>query len=231
MRHPSSMVPSFMLERLLFRCRRRPMATADFRVAFMRQDFSGALWVTSLKRGDIVVFKLPRDNESGYVKRLIGLPGVAFSCATAFVHLQWRSAVRLDASADAFLCRRDHGDADYLRAKLCPTADRSCRSTIAAATSHADNTSEYVVPDGPLFHRWVTIATTPPSRRFASKGQGRSASALMEIRDRHRSFPPLEFVGRQNRRSPARAMPAKLKKPAVRALSRVQRDWPPPCRC
>jgi signal peptidase I len=46
-----------------------------FSLPFGPHLFDGRVWSAAPKRGDIVVFKLPRDNSTDYIKRVIGLPG------------------------------------------------------------------------------------------------------------------------------------------------------------
>ena len=46
-----------------------------FSLPFGLHLFDGRIWSAPPERGDIVVFKLPRDDSTDYIKRVVGLPG------------------------------------------------------------------------------------------------------------------------------------------------------------
>ena len=56
-------------------------------IPFSPPVFEGRIFAQEPRRGDIVVFKLPRDNRTDYIKRLIGLPGDRVQMINNVLHI------------------------------------------------------------------------------------------------------------------------------------------------
>lgn len=69
--------------------------------------FSGRIFGAEPKRGDVVVFKLPRDNTTDYIKRLIGLPGDVIEMRAGVLYLNGQMVPKKPAGD--FTTREDDG--------------------------------------------------------------------------------------------------------------------------
>jgi signal peptidase I len=69
--------------------------------------FSGRIFAAEPERGDVVVFKLPRDTSKDYIKRVIGLPGDEIRMQGGVLYINGKAVPKVRAGE--FLTREDDG--------------------------------------------------------------------------------------------------------------------------
>ena len=69
-----SMIPTLLIGDYLF-VSKYSYGYSRYSIPFGVNLFSGRILEDQPERGDVVVFKLPRDNSTDFIKRVIGLPG------------------------------------------------------------------------------------------------------------------------------------------------------------
>lgn len=110
--------------------------------------FSGRLFGRTPARGDVVVFRLPRDPQQTWVKRVVGLPGdrIQVRGGTVFVNDRALSATALGLT-------RDHDDParEVLQVRETQPDGRRYVTYHGLAGEPGDDTAVHVVPDGFYF--------------------------------------------------------------------------------
>jgi signal peptidase I len=111
--------------------------------------FGGRIFFRSPERGDVVVFKLPRDNKTDYIKRIIGLPGDHIQVKGGILHINGEPVKRerIEDFVD-----RDSGAAVRI-AQYIETLPNGRKHRIIEYTDRGeyDDTPVYVVPAGKYF--------------------------------------------------------------------------------
>ena len=119
-------------------------------IPFSPPLFSGRLLEKRPERGDIVVFKLPRDGHTDYVKRIIGLPGDRIQMKNGLLFLNGAQVKRELAGTT----KEDSGygfirDVSSYRETL--PGGRSFLTNDFGTDGELDNTDVFVVPEGHYF--------------------------------------------------------------------------------
>src|SRR5258708_37406810 len=60
---------------------------SHYSLPFSPPLFSGRIWAGTPNRGDVVVFRLPKDDTTDYIKRVIGLPGDRIQMIDGVLHI------------------------------------------------------------------------------------------------------------------------------------------------
>jgi len=126
---------------------------SHYSIPFSPNIFSGRIFGSEPSRGDIVVFRLPRDDSTDYIKRVIGLPGDRIEVRNGLLYIN-DEPIKRERLSD-FVGEDPCGSADATarvkRWKETLPNGVSYESLDCTDNSYMDNTIVYTVPPGHFF--------------------------------------------------------------------------------
>ena len=144
-----SMMPTLLVGDYIF-VNKFAYGYSKYSLPFSPDIFSGRIFGSDPKRGDIVVFRFPPNPDVDYIKRVVGLPGDHIQVTDGVLYINgkpvpkvpdgaFNSDYKLDPGQDVPVFRETLDDG-----KTYDTLDQS-------PVSRGDNTREFIVPEGHYF--------------------------------------------------------------------------------
>lgn len=173
-----SMIPTLLVGDYLF-VSKYSYGYSRFSLPFSPPLFSGRIFGGEPRRGDVVVFKLPLDNSTDYIKRIVGLPGDHVQMKQGQLYINGQVVPRQPAGE----CIVDDNGIRMVERRFFETLPNGAAHYICKATEegYANNTPDFLVPADRVF----------------AMGDNRDNSLDSRFMDRGVGFVPLEnLVGR-----------------------------------
>lgn len=144
-----SMIPTLLVGDYLF-VSKYSYGYSKYSFPFGLNLFNGRIWAKEPDRGDVIVFKLPRDNETDYIKRVIGLPGDEIQMIHGVLHINGEAVKK--ERVDDFVMRDPEGRERHM-ARYMETLPNGVTYPVLDLINEGigDNTEVYKVPEGHFF--------------------------------------------------------------------------------
>jgi signal peptidase I len=163
-----SMIPTLLVGDYLF-VSKYSFGYSRFSMPFAPNLFSGRIFGRLPERGDVVVFKFPKDNTTDYIKRIIGLPGDRIQVKEGQLYINGAVALRS--------LMGDYVAEDGIRMivkEYMETLPNGRRHPILKETDGGfmNNTPEFRVPDAHVFAMGDNRDNSSDSRVMDGNGVG-----------------------------------------------------------
>jgi signal peptidase I len=143
-----SMIPTLLVGDYLF-VSKYSYGYSKYSLPFSPPLWNGRIFGSEPKRGDVVVFRLPKDDKTDYIKRIVGLPGDTIQVVNGILNVNGQP-VKREPVLDYVYSESGRMLHAYQYYETLPGGKRHL---IVEQSDNApmDNTQIYVVPPGKYF--------------------------------------------------------------------------------
>ena len=144
-----SMMPTLLVGDYIF-VNKFAYGYSKYSLPFSPDIFSGRIFASEPKRGDVVVFRFPPNPDVDYIKRLVGLPGDHIQVKEGILYINGKAVPRQPDGSFTSDYKLDPGD-DVPVYKEVLDNGKTYDTLDQSPVSRGDNTREFIVPDGHYF--------------------------------------------------------------------------------
>jgi signal peptidase I len=145
-----SLIPTLLIGDYIF-VSKYSYGYSKYSIPFSPNLFQGRIWSAPPQRGDIAVFKTPKDNSTDYIKRVIGLPGDRIQMKDGRLYINGEEVKREPAGTETIQDPFGRDVEVPLYYETLPNGVRHLIMEVYGDRGNLDNTDEYVVPPDHYF--------------------------------------------------------------------------------